>query len=126
MIKGGGAALTGEKIVASIATQFICIADASKHVSVLGKFPLPIEVIPMARSAVARQLVAMGGRPEYRMGIVTDYGNHILDVYGLHILDPVELESALNQIPGIVTNGIFARRKADTVILATPEGIRVF
>jgi ribose 5-phosphate isomerase A len=124
MIKGGGAALTREKIVAQASRLFVCIADASKLVPVLGKFPLPVEVIPMARSFVARELVKLGGMPELRKGVTTDNGNLILDVRGLTILDPVALETAVNQIPGVVTNGIFARRPADVLLLATPEGVR--
>lgn len=123
-IKGGGGALTGEKILAEVAKKFICIADESKLVNVLGTFPLPIEVIPMARSSVARTLVKMGGDPIYREGVITDYGNVILDVHNLDILDPVKLEADLNQIPGIVTNGLFARRKPDLLLLATQSGIK--
>src|SRR5688572_26363353 len=124
MIKGGGAALTREKIVAQASRLFVCIADASKLVPVLGKFPLPVEVIPMARSFVARELVKLGGMPQLRDGVTTDNGNLILDVRGLTILDPVALETAINQIPGVVTNGIFARRSADVLLLATPDGVR--
>jgi ribose 5-phosphate isomerase A len=124
MVKGGGAALTREKIVAQASKTFVCIADASKLVPVLGKFPLPVEVIPMARSFVARQLVKLGGMPELRQGVVTDNGNLILDVRGLAIMKPVELETEINQIPGVVTNGIFARRPADVLLLAAPEGVR--
>jgi ribose 5-phosphate isomerase A len=124
MVKGGGAALTREKIVAQASKTFVCIADGSKLVPVLGKFPLPVEVIPMARSFVARELVKLGGMPELRRGVTTDYGNLILDVRGLTILDPVALETAINQIPGVVTNGIFARRPADVLLLATPGGVR--
>ncbi len=124
MVKGGGAALTREKIVAQASRTFVCIADASKLVPVLGKFPLPVEVIPMARSFVARELVKLGGMPQLRDGVTTDNGNLILDVRGLTILNPVELETAINQIPGVVTNGIFARRPADVLLLATPEGVR--
>ena len=124
MIKGGGAALTREKIVAQASKTFVCIADATKLVGVLGKFPLPVEVIPMARSFVARELVKVGGMPELRKGVTTDNGNLILDVRGLTILDPVELETRINMIPGVVTNGIFARRPADVLLLATPEGVR--
>jgi ribose 5-phosphate isomerase A len=124
MIKGGGAALTREKIVAQASRLFVCIADASKLVPVLGKFPLPVEVIPMARSFVARELVKLGGMPELRKGVTTDNGNLILDVRGLTIVDPVALETAVNQIPGVVTNGIFARRPADVLLLATPEGVK--
>jgi ribose 5-phosphate isomerase A len=124
MVKGGGAALTREKIVAQASKTFVCIADGSKLVPVLGKFPLPVEVIPMARSFVARELVKLGGMPELRRGVTTDNGNLILDVRGLTILDPVALETAINQIPGVVTNGIFARRPADVLLLATPGGVR--
>ncbi len=124
MIKGGGAALTREKIVASIARKFICIVDDSKWVEQLGReFALPIEVIPMARSAVARKIVALGGDPAYREGVVTDNGNVILDVYNLNILNALELEKTLNDIPGVVTNGIFAINKADIAIVATNNGI---
>lgn len=124
MIKGGGAALTREKIVASIARKFICIVDDSKWVEQLGReFALPIEVIPMARSAVARKIVALGGDPAYREGVVTDNGNVILDVYNLNILNALELEKTLNDIPGVVTNGIFAINKADIAIVATNKGI---
>ncbi|MBJ3814180.1 ribose-5-phosphate isomerase RpiA [Shimwellia pseudoproteus] len=124
MIKGGGAALTREKIIASVAEKFICIADSSKQVDILGQFPLPVEVIPMARSCVARTLVKLGGRPEYRQGVVTDNGNVILDVHGLEILDPVALEDAINAIPGVVTVGLFARRGADVALIGTPEGVK--
>lgn len=124
MIKGGGAALTREKIVSAVAEQFICIADESKLVDVLGKFPLPVEVIPMARSLVARELVKLGGRPVYREGVVTDNGNWILDVHGLSIAEPVKLESEINQIVGVVTNGLFARRRADVLLLGTATGVR--
>ncbi|EEH69626.1 MULTISPECIES: ribose-5-phosphate isomerase RpiA [Acinetobacter] len=124
MIKGGGAALTREKIVASIAKKFICIVDDSKWVEQLGRdFPLPVEVIPMARSAVARKIVALGGDPVYREGVVTDNGNVILDVYNLNILNPIELEKTLNNIPGVVTNGIFALNAATIAIVATNNGI---
>lgn len=124
MIKGGGAALTREKIVASIAKKFVCIVDDSKWVGQLGRdFPLPVEVIPMARSAVARKLVALGGDPAYREGVVTDNGNVILDVFNLNILDALELEKTINNIPGVVTNGIFALNKADIAIVATDNGI---
>jgi ribose 5-phosphate isomerase A len=126
MIKGGGAALTREKIVAQASRSFVCIADASKLVGVLGKFPLPVEVIPMARSFVARELVKLGGMPQLRSGVTTDNGNLVIDVRGLTILDPVALETAINQIPGVVTNGIFARRPADVLLLATPEGVKTF
>ncbi|HEX3097719.1 MAG TPA: ribose-5-phosphate isomerase RpiA [Usitatibacter sp.] len=126
MIKGGGAALTREKIVAQASRKFVCIADASKLVPVLGKFPLPVEVIPMARSFVARELVKLGGMPELRQGVTTDNGNLVLDVRGLTILDPVALETAINMIPGVVTNGIFARRPADVLLLATSEGVKTY
>ena len=126
MIKGGGAALTREKIVAALAKNFICIVDSSKQVDVLGStFPLPIEVIPMARSQVARKLVALGGAPEYREGVVTDNGNIILDVHNFEILNPVEMEKKLNNIAGVVTNGVFALRPADTVIVGTPDGANI-
>ncbi len=124
MIKGGGGALTREKIVAAASKKFICVCDASKLVDVLGKFPLPIEVIPMARSSVARQMVALGGQPRLREGFTTDNGNLILDVHGLSIMNPVELESTLDHIAGIVTNGLFARRGADVLLLGTPEGVK--
>ncbi|WP_151723199.1 ribose-5-phosphate isomerase RpiA [Acinetobacter junii] len=124
MIKGGGAALTREKIVASIAKKFVCIVDDSKWVDQLGReFPLPVEVIPMARSAVARKIVALGGDPVYREGVVTDNGNVILDVYNLNILNAIELEKALNNITGVVTNGIFALNAASIAIVATNNGI---
>ena len=126
MIKGGGGALTREKIVAQASRKFVCIADASKLVGVLGQFPLPVEVIPMARSFVARELVKLGGMPQLRQGVTTDNGNLILDVRGLTILDPVELESKINQIPGVVTNGLFARRPADVLLLATAEGVKTY
>ena len=126
MVKGGGGALTREKIVAQASRVFVCIADASKLVSVLGRFPLPVEVIPMARSFVARELVKLGGTPELRVGFTTDNGNVILDVRGLTILDPVGLETAINMIPGVVTNGLFARRPADLLFLATPEGVKTY
>jgi ribose 5-phosphate isomerase A len=116
LIKGGGGALTREKIIAAASRRFVCMIDGTKRVDVLGRFPLPVEVVPMARSYVARQLVARGGRPALREGFVTDNGNAILDVHGLSILDPVALESELNQIPGVVTVGLFARRGADVVI----------
>ncbi len=124
MIKGGGAALTREKIVASTAKQFICIVDDSKWVDQLGRdFPLPVEVIPMARSAVARKIVALGGDPVYREGVVTDNGNVILDVFNLNILNAIELEKTINNIPGVVTNGIFALNAASIAIVATDNGI---
>ncbi len=124
LIKGGGAALTREKIIAAAARRFVCIADESKLVSCLGRFPLPVEVIPMARSLVARELVRLGGSPIYRAGVVTDNGNQIIDLHGLAIEDPVGLESTINQITGVVTVGLFARRPADTLLLATSAGVR--
>ncbi len=124
LIKGGGGALTREKIVAAASRTFVCIADESKLVDVLGRFPLPVEVIPMARAYVARQLVAAGGQPVFREGFTTDNGNQVLDVRNLSILDPVRLESELNQIPGIVTVGLFARRPADRLLLGGPDGVR--
>jgi ribose 5-phosphate isomerase A len=124
MVKGGGGALTREKIVAAVARKFICIADESKLVGVLGKFPLPVEVIPMARSYVARELVRLGGRPELRQGFTTDNGNIILDVYGLTIMKPMELEAEINQITGVVTNGLFARRGADVALIGSSTGVR--
>jgi len=124
MIKGGGGALTREKIVAAMARTFVCIADESKLVDILGRFPLPIEVIPMARSCVARELVKLGGQPEWRQSFVTDNGNVILDVHNLEITKPIELESELNQIPGVVTNGLFARRGADILLLGTHTGVQ--
>jgi ribose 5-phosphate isomerase A len=123
MIKGGGGALTREKIVAAMAECFVCICDTSKAVQTLGRFPLPIEVIPMAQRQVARALEALGGQPILRTGFFTDNGNVILDVHGLCIADPVELETTLNQIVGIVCNGLFAHRKADVRIIAGPEGV---
>jgi ribose 5-phosphate isomerase A len=125
LIKGGGAALTREKIVAAAASRFICIVDDGKVVDRLGKFPLPIEVIPMARSLVARQLLAFGGRPVWREGCITDNGNHILDVHDLTITDPPALEQQLNQIAGIVTVGLFAIRPADTLLIGTSGGVDV-
>ncbi len=124
MIKGGGGALTREKIVAAVAETFICIADGSKLVQALGKFPLPVEVIPMARAQVARELAKLGGTPKLRDGFLTDNGNIILDVHGLSIADPVDLESRINQIVGVVTNGLFARRGANVLLLGTPEGVK--
>lgn len=126
LIKGGGAALTREKIVAGASRRFICIADASKQVQVLGNFPLPVEVIPMARSFVARELVKLGGDPVWREGVVTDNGNLILDVRGLRILDPMGLETTVNQIPGVVTVGLFAHRPADLLIIGSADGAEVF
>ncbi len=124
LIKGGGGALTREKIVAAVAEKFICIADESKLVDVLGAFPLPVEVIPMARSYVARELVKLGGTPAYREGFVTDNGNIILDVHNLSIMNAVELEAKLNGIVGVVTNGLFAIRPADVLLLGTQDGVR--
>ncbi len=125
LIKGGGGALTREKIIAWASQQFICIVDESKMVDVLGQFPLPVEVLPLARSFVARKMVGFGGMPEYREGFVTDNGCQILDVHNLKILDPVRLESDINQIPGVITNGLFALRSADVTLVATPDGVRV-
>jgi len=124
MIKGGGGALTREKIVAAVAGKFVCIADESKLKDVLGVFPLPVEVIPMARSHVARELVKLGGLPELRQGMTTDNGNIVLDVRGLAIVNPVTLEGEINQIVGMVANGLFARRGADVLLLATRDGVR--
>ncbi len=124
LIKGGGGALTREKIVAAASKKFVCIADESKLVDVLGKFPLPVEVIPMARSYVARELVKLGGRPVVRDGFTTDNGNVILDVHDLKILNPVELEGKLNNITGVVTNGLFAMRPANVLLLGTPSGVK--
>ena len=124
MIKGGGGALTREKIVAAVARTFVCIADESKLVAALGRFPLPVEVIPMARAHVAREIGKLGGTPRLRAGFTTDNGNEILDVAGLTITDPVALETALNNIVGVVTNGLFARRGADVLLLGTPAGVR--
>ena len=126
LIKGGGGALTREKIIAAVAKKFVCIIDPAKRVDVLGKFPLPVEVIPMARSFVARELAKLGGTPELRQGVTTDNGNLVLDVRGLTILDPVGLETAINMIPGVVTNGIFARRPADVLLLAGSEGVKTY
>ncbi|WP_153914228.1 ribose-5-phosphate isomerase RpiA [Shewanella sp. TC10] len=124
MIKGGGAALTREKIVAAVAKKFVCIVDNTKQVDVLGEFPLPIEVIPMARSYVARELVKLGGDPVYREGVVTDNGNVILDMYNYKILDPKALETQLNAIVGVVTNGLFANRGADVLLVGSPDGVK--
>lgn len=124
MIKGGGAALTREKIVADIARKFICIADISKKVDVLGRFPLPVEVIPMAAAQIARAFEALGGQAELRAGVVTDNGCSILDVRGLKITDPLAMEREVNQWPGVVTVGIFARNKASVCLLATPQGVQ--
>lgn len=122
LIKGGGGALTREKIIAAASKQFICIIDESKSVDVLGTFPLPIEVLPMARSFVARQMVKLGGQPIYREGFTTDNGNQIIDIHNLKILDPIELETKINQIPGVVTNGLFAHRGADVTLVAKGDG----
>ena len=124
MIKGGGAALTREKIIAAVAATFVCIADASKRVDVLGSFPLPVEVIPMARRHVAGEMAKLGGRPVWREGVLTDNGNIILDVHGLAITDPVAAESRINQIVGVVTNGLFAARGADVLLLGAVDGVR--
>lgn len=124
MIKGGGAALTREKIVAAVARQFICIADESKLVEIMGRFPLPVEVIPMARSHVARELVKLGGDPVYRDGVVTDNGGHILDVHNLSISRAKELETSINQITGVITNGLFALRGANVLLLGTQSGVQ--
>ncbi|HIF5584668.1 ribose 5-phosphate isomerase A [Vibrio parahaemolyticus] len=125
MIKGGGAALTREKIVAAISEKFVCIVDDTKAVDVLGQFPLPVEVIPMARSYVARELVKLGGDPAYREGVVTDNGNIILDVHNMQITNPKEMEDKINGIAGVVTVGLFAHRGADVVITGTPEGAKI-
>jgi ribose 5-phosphate isomerase A len=124
MIKGGGGALTREKIVAAAAETFVCICDASKLVDIMGKFPLPVEVIPMARAYVARELAGFGGRPVLREGFVTDNGNVILDIHGLAITDPGSLETAINQIAGVVCNGLFAHRGADVLLLGSPQGVK--
>ncbi|AHK17014.1 MULTISPECIES: ribose-5-phosphate isomerase RpiA [Thalassolituus] len=124
MIKGGGAALTREKIVAAVAKQFICVADETKLVGLMGTFPLPVEVIPMARSYVARELVKLGGDPTWREGVITDNGNVILDVYNMHISSPADLETRINQITGVVTNGLFALRPADVLLLGTQDGVK--
>ncbi|HBC56758.1 MAG TPA: ribose 5-phosphate isomerase A [Gammaproteobacteria bacterium] len=124
LIKGGGGALTREKIIAAVSRQFICIVDESKLVSTLGKFPLPIEVIPMAREQICRRLKSIGGEPVWRKGFITDNQNHIIDVYNLKIIDPVALEVELNQIVGTVTNGLFAQRRADRLIVASAKGIQ--
>jgi ribose 5-phosphate isomerase A len=126
MIKGGGGALTREKIVAAVAGTFVCVCDASKRVERMGKFPLPVEVIPMARAQVARELAALGGTPKLREGFITDNGNLILDLHGLSIADPVALETQINQITGVVTNGLFARRGADILLLAGAGGVQTF
>ncbi len=124
LVKGGGGALTREKIIAAASETFVCVADESKLVDVLGRFPLPVEVIPMARSYVARELVKLGGEPVFRQGFTTDNGNVILDVHNLKILNPVELERIINQITGTVTNGLFAQRPADVLILGTGSGVK--
>jgi ribose 5-phosphate isomerase A len=123
LIKGGGGALTREKVVTAASRRFICIVDESKKVGVLGKFPLPVEVIPMARSFVARQLVGMGGQPELRQNFITDNGNVILDVHNMDLVDPVRVEKQLNDLPGVVTNGLWAIRPADVVLMATSSGV---
>lgn len=126
LIKGGGAALTREKIVAAVARKFICIADESKMVDILGAFPLPVEVIPMARSYVAREIVKLGGDPVYREGVITDNGNIILDVFNIDLSAPIRIEERLNQITGVVTNGLFAARPADILLLGTAAGVKTF
>ncbi len=126
MIKGGGAALTREKIISAVAKKFICIADASKKVDVLGQFPLPVEVIPMARSYVARELVKLGGDPVWREGVITDNGNVILDVYNMKIINPPETEEKINMIAGVVTNGLFAHRGADVCLMGGADGVITF
>jgi ribose 5-phosphate isomerase A len=124
MIKGGGGALTREKITAAVAKRFVCICDASKLVPVLGKFPLPVEVLPMARSYVAREILKMGAQPRLRENFTTDNGNVVLDCHGLMLLDPPKTESELNQLAGVVTNGIFARRPANVLLLAEASGVK--
>lgn len=126
LIKGGGGALTREKIVAGASRKFVCIVDESKKVGVLGRFPLPVEVIPMARSLVARQIVAIGGQPELRQGFTTDNGNLILDVHNMDLIDPVDIEKRLNNIPGVVCNGLFALHPADVVLMASAQGVQQF
>jgi ribose 5-phosphate isomerase A len=126
LIKGGGGALTREKVVTAASRRFVCIVDESKKVGILGKFPLPVEVIPMARSFVARQLVAMGGQPELRQDFFTDNGNVILDVHNMDLVDPVRVEKQLNNLPGVVTNGLWAIRPADVVLMATSSGVSEF
>lgn len=125
MIKGGGGALTKEKIIAFAAKKFICIVDSSKQVEMLGRGPLPVEVIPMARSLVARELIRLGGLPEYRQGVITDNGNSILDVYNMNIVNAVLLEQRINNIPGVVSVGIFAQRRADIALIGTKNGIKI-
>lgn len=124
LIKGGGGALTREKIVTAVSKEFVCIADQSKWVEILGKYPLPVEVIPMARSYVARELVKLGGKPVYREGVVTDNGNVILDVHQMQILYPRKMEAEINQIAGVVSNGLFARKPADLLLLASDDGVK--
>ena len=124
LIKGGGGALTREKIVAAVADKFVCIVDETKLVSYMGKFPLPVEVIPMARSYVAREIVKLGGEPVLREGFTTDNGNVILDIHGMEIMEPVKLEKQLNDIVGVVTNGLFAMRPADVLLVGTPNGVK--
>jgi ribose 5-phosphate isomerase A len=124
LTKGGGGALTREKIVAEASRRFVCIADETKQVGVLGRFPLPVEVIPMARSLIARKLVALGGQPEWREGFITDNGNVILDVHNLDLVDPVSMEQNINNLPGVVTCGLFARRPADVVLVGTSGGLK--
>jgi len=126
MVKGGGGALTREKIVAAVADTFVCICDASKRVQTMGRFPLPVEVIPMARAYVSRELAKLGGTPKLREGMVTDNGNLIVDVHGLSITDPAGLERRINQIVGVVTNGLFAERGADVLLLAAPDGVQTY
>lgn len=124
LIKGGGGALMREKIIAAVAEKFVCIVDESKKVSILGKFPLPVEVIPMARSYVARQLVKLGGEPNYRENCITDNGNVVLDVYNLDLSEPIHMEERINNIVGVVCNGLFAKRGADLVLMASPTGVK--
>jgi len=124
LIKGGGGALTREKIVAAASRKFICIADASKQVNILGTFPLPVEVIPLARSLVARKMVALGGQPEWREGFTTDNGNWILDVHNMDLVDPVRMEQSINNLAGVVTCGLFALRPADLILIATQSGVK--
>lgn len=124
MVKGGGGALTREKIVAAASAKFICVCDQSKLVDVLGKFPLPIEVIPMAQANISREVLKLGGQPKLREGFITDNGNIILDVHGLSITNATELEAQLNHLPGVVTNGLFALRPADVLLLGTPDGVQ--
>lgn len=126
LIKGGGAALTREKIVAAVAREFVCIVDGSKQVDILGEFPLPVEVIPMARSYVARELAKLNAQPVYRQGVVTDNGNDIIDVHNLDITDAKAVEEKINGIVGVVTNGLFAQRNADLLLMATPQGVQTF